>query len=370
MVDSETTTARYLAEDLRRCTAELFRQAGLDDPIAAAVAEILVMADLLGYDTHGLQFVPAYLADVEAGRTTTSGEPDILKDSGGALLLDGRMLPGQWLVLRALALAQQRLGAQAMVSIAIRRSQNISCLATYVKRAADDGLLALLTTSSPNNAVVAPHGGRSPRLSTNPIAIGIPTEGTPILIDTSASATTNRRIERARRGGERLPQPWLVDNSGRLSDDPEVIYDDPPGAILPAGGQDMGHKGFALALFVEALTSGLAGTGRAAMAEGGDDGDPAGSNVFLQLIDPAAFGGTEAFRHETGFLAEICRGAAPLAGGPGVRVPGDRAHQALSRQRTKGVALHPEIMQRMRPCLEKYGIALPKAVSYTSRHKS
>ena len=362
-MDTPTPTTRYWADDLRHCTAELFGRAGLDGPIAVAVAEILVMADLLGYDTHGLQFVPAYLADVEAGRTTRGGEPGILKDSGGALLLDGRMLPGQWVVLRALALGQQRIAEQAMVSIAIRRSQNISCLATYVKRAADDGLLALLTTSSPTNAVVAPHGGRSPRLSTNPIAIGIPTDGAPILIDTSASATTNRRFERARRGGERLPGPWLVDNSGHVSDDPEVIYNDPPGAILPAGGLDMGHKGFALALFVEALTSGLAGNGRADTADDGEGKAPAGSNVFLQLIDPAAFGGIDAFRHETGFLAELCRGAAPLADGPEVRIPGDRAHQALSRQQASGVALHPEIMQRMRPCLEKYDVDPPKAVA-------
>ncbi|MBL6952149.1 MAG: Ldh family oxidoreductase [Alphaproteobacteria bacterium] len=355
---------RYRSDDLINSTTQLFTCAGLDSSIASAVAEILVEADLLGYDTHGLQFVPAYLADVEAGRTTRNGEPEILNDSGGSLLLDARLLPGQWVVVRALALARERIGEHPVVSIAMRGSQNISCLATYVKRAADGGHMALLTTSSPTNAVVAPHGGRSPRLSTNPIAIGIPTDGAPILIDTSASATTNRRIERARRTGERLPQTWLVDNAGHPSDDPEVIYTDPPGAILPAGGLDMGHKGFALALFVEALTSALVGRGRAAAEDGKAGAGPVlGSNVFLQLIDPAAFGGSDAFRHETGFLAQICRAAMPLADGPAVRVPGDRAHEALSEQRKNGVALHPEIMQRMRPCLEKYGIAPPEPLA-------
>ena len=222
MAGTGPASRRYRPDDLIGCTARLFERAGLDGTIAGAVADILVAADLLGYDTHGLQFVPAYLADIEQGRTRTSGEPEILNDTGGSLLLDGRMLPGQWVVLRALALAQERMGSggHATVSIAIRHSQNISCLATYVKRAADDGLMALLTTSAPNNAMVAPHGGRSPRLSTNPIAIGIPTDGTPILIDTSTSATTNRRIERSRRTGQRLPGPWLVDNQDRPSDDP------------------------------------------------------------------------------------------------------------------------------------------------------
>lgn len=349
---------RFRADDLIGCTRQLFERAGLDSPIAAAVAEILVEADLLGYDTHGLQFVPAYLADLEAGRTTRSGAPEILNDGGSGLLLDARLLPGQWVVLRALDMARARIGEHPVVTVVMRGCQNISCLATYVKRAADGGLLALLTTSTPGNAVVAPHGGREPRLSTNPIAIGIPTDGAPILIDTSASATTNRRIERARRAGQRLPQAWLVDNKGRPSIDPEAIFTAPPGAILPAGGLDMGHKGFALALFVEALTSALAGCGRAALADG-KDGPVRGSNVFLQLIDPAAFGGIEAFRRETGFLGEICRQTLPLADGPAVRVPGDRAQDALSEQRRNGVALHPEIMQRMRPCLDKYGISPP-----------
>ncbi|MDP7548006.1 MAG: Ldh family oxidoreductase [Alphaproteobacteria bacterium] len=363
MANSEALR-RYGADDLTACTAQLFAAAGLDGPIAGVVAEILVEADLLGYDTHGLQFVPAYLADLEAGRTRRGGEPEILNDSGGSLLLDARLLPGQWVVVRALALARERISEHPVVSVAIRGSQNISCLATYVKRAADGGLMALLTTSSPGNAVVAPHGGRAPRLSTNPIAIGIPTDGAPILIDTSASATTNRRIERARRTSQRLPRAWLVDNAGHPTDDPEAIYTDPPGAILPAGGLDSGHKGFALALFVETLTSGLAGRGRAAAAHGKEgDGPALGSNVFLQLIDPAAFGGIEAFRHETGFLARICREAMPLAGGPAVRVPGDRAHARWMQQRQHGVALHPEIMQRMAPGLEKYGIDVPEPIA-------
>jgi L-lactate dehydrogenase len=83
----------------------------------------------------------------------------------------------------------------------------------------------------------------------------------------------------------------------------------------------------------------------------------------LQLIDAAAFGGIEAFRHETGFLAQLCRQSLPQAGGPAVRIPGDRAHQALSEQREAGVLLHPEIMQRLRPCLEKYDLEPPEALA-------
>lgn len=348
-------TERYRHTDLIDCTATLFECAGLDAPIARTVAEILVEAELLGYRTHGLQFVPAYLSGVESGRTTTSGDPAILRDHEGALLLDGRQLPGQWVVVRALNMALERLGDSAVMCVAIRGSENISCLATYVKRAAVRGVMAVLTTSSPGNAAVAPFGGRDARYSTNPIAIGIPTDGTPILIDTSTSSTTNRMIERTQRAGGRLSREWLIDNAGRPSDDPAAFFADPPGAIMPAGGLDQGHKGFAFAILVEALTSGLAGVGRA--------DDAPGSNLFLQLIDPAAFGGADAFRRETGFFAAHCRDTPPLDPAAPVRMPGDRANALHDEQIAVGVTLHPEILPRMQPLLEKYEVPMPAPIA-------
>jgi L-lactate dehydrogenase len=122
---------------------------------------------------------------------------------------------------------------------------------------------------------------------------------------------------------------------------------------MPAGGLEQGHKGFALAILVEALTSGLAGVGRR------DPKEAAGSNLFLQLIDPDAFGGADAFCAETGFFAEMCRETPPLDPAQPVRVPGDRALTLYEEQIANGVTLHPEILPRMAPLLEKYGIAAP-----------
>ncbi|MCP5368689.1 MAG: Ldh family oxidoreductase [Hyphomicrobiales bacterium] len=346
---------RYHAADLVAMATDLFARAGLQPPIAAAVADILVEADLLGYATHGLQFVPAYLAGIEAGRTTLAGEPRVVSDHGGAVVLDGDWLPGQWVMLRALDLALERVGAHPLAAVAVRRSQNISCLATYARRAALRGLFAMVLAAAPGNAVVAPHGGRAPRLSTNPMAVAFPGGDHPVLIDTSTSSVTNRLIERTRRAGDRLAQPWLVDADGNPTDDPGAIYTDPPGAILPAGGLELGHKGFALSLMVEALAGGLSGFGRA-------DGDAAGNTVFLLLVDPAAFAGAEAFERQAAWVAAACRDTPPLAGGGAVRVPGDRAQAAVDEQTAQGIALHPEILPRLRPLLEKYGVAEPAPV--------
>src|SRR5690606_19621671 len=119
---------------------------------------------------------------------------------------------------------------------------------------------------------------------------------------------------RARQERRELPGPWLIDAGGRPTGDPAVLQAEPAGAMLPLGGTDLGHKGFALALLVEALTSALGGFGRA------DAPRDWGASVFLQVIDPAAFGGREAFRRETTALAGRCHASAVPPGKPPVRL--------------------------------------------------
>ena len=137
-------TVLFRHEHLIESTAQLFAAAGLDRPVAQTVAEILVEAELLGYDTHGLQFIPVYIKNIENGETKRQGKPGILRDGGNTLLLDALGLPGQWATVQALEIAQARLAEHRVVMIVVRNCANISCLAAYAKRAADLGLSPLL----------------------------------------------------------------------------------------------------------------------------------------------------------------------------------------------------------------------------------
>jgi len=346
---------RFDAAALEGFAEALLTRAGLARERARVVAQVLVEGDLLGHGTHGLQLLAPYLRDIESGHLCTEGEPEVVADHGAAVTWDGRFLPGPWLVRRAMDLAFDRSGAHPVVTVVIRRSHHIACLAAYLKQATDRGLVMLLSCSDPSAASVAPHGAIAGRYTPNPIAVGFPTDRLPVLIDISASTTTNGMTSRMNRegAGRRLAGPWLVDNSGEPSDDPKVLQADPPGAVLPLGGMDLGHKGFALGLLVEALTSGLGGHGRA-------DGEKGwGASVFLQVLDPAAFGGRERFVRETGWLAQACRTAPVKAGAPPVRLPGERGLALREQQRTVGVALHPEIMPALAPYAERWQVLSP-----------
>ena len=347
--------ARYGAPALVDFAKSLLTGAGMPADRARDVADILVEADLLGHDTHGLHLLATYLQHIEAGQMKLEGEPITIADHGAVVTWDGQRLPGPWLVLRAMDLAMQKARTYGSGTVAIGRSHHIACLAAYLKRATDQGLVMLLLSSAPAGASVAPHGGLRAVFSPSPIAIGFPTDAAPVLVDVSTSITTNMLTNRLRKEGKRLPQHWLIDANGEASDDPAVLHAQPKGTILPLGGLDAGHKGYGLTLLVEALTAGLAGHGRA------DPPEPLGASVFLQILDPEAFSGSDAFRRQMEWVAQACLNNPPRKGYDRVRLPGQNGLLRRERQLQDGVALEASILPALAPWAEKFRVALPVA---------
>lgn len=347
----------YRHTDLFDYARALLAACGLDADKSHSVADILVQGDLMGHTTHGLALLPGYLSELESGAMRKQGEPAVLADHPAAVTWDGQRLPGPWLVLQAMELATQRARTQGTCTVVIRRSHHIACLAAYLKRATDQGLLMMLTCSDPNTASVAPFGGLDAVFTPNPIAAGIPTDGAPVLMDVSTSATTNGLTNRLHKEGRRLPAAWVMDGHGVASDDPAVLFNEPKGTILPLGGMDSGHKGYGLTLLVEALTGGLAGHGRADTKEGW------GATVFLQILDSRAFAGLDAFTRQTGHVADACRASRPAEPGKPVRTPGEKGVALADRQTHQGVTLYPSILPALAPWAAKLGVSEPTAIS-------
>ncbi|MBO9647864.1 MAG: Ldh family oxidoreductase [Variovorax sp.] len=348
---------RLSAADLAEFARTLLERAGMPGDKAQAVATVLVEGDLMGHTTHGLQLLAPYLADIEKGGMVLEGGPEIVSSRPAAQLWDGRRLPGPWLVLRALEEAARLACDEGTGTVVIRRSHHIASLASYHRRAAEQGLVLMLTCSDPNAASVAPFGGLDPVFTPNPVSAGFPSGDSPVSIDISTSTTTNGLTGRLHKEGGKLPAEWLIDGHGKPSDDPAVLFNEPKGSILPLGGLDSGHKGFGLSLLVEALTGGLAGHGRADPREGW------GATVFLQVIDPAAFAGLEAFERQMGEVARQCRASKPVDAKRPVRLPGERGYRLAADQQDRGVLLHDGILPALRPWAEKYGVALPQPES-------
>lgn len=345
---------RYNPTDLTAFAKALFAAAGFAESRAECIASVLVEADLLGHDTHGLHLAAPYLKAASEGSMAVAGEPEVVSDRGAAVAWDGKRLSGVWLTASALSLACERARQHGSATVVVRRSHHIACLAAYLTRATDQGCMALIASSDPSGASVAPFGGKRALFTPDPIAVGIPTGGEPILVDISASITTNGMTARLKNQGKRFPGMWATDAEGNPTDDPTQVAAEPPGALLPVGGLDHGHKGFGLALMIEAMTQALGGYGRADGAEGW------GASVFIQVFDPEGFGGLEAFTRQTAWLAEACRQSPPRPGVEAVRLPGQRGLQHKRQAQASGLQLYPGIVEALLPWAEKLGVAPPK----------
>ena len=356
MSQTDTAGAAYAHLDLLDLATGLLTAAGLAQAPARVVANTLVEGDLLGHDTHGLALLPGYLKEIESGSMRATGDYRVLSAKPAAQMWDGMRLPGPWLIERGLDVLIPTARELGVASLVIRRSHHIACLAVYLMRAAREGMLMVLASSDAASASVAPFGGTQAVFTPNPIAMGFPCSRGDVLIDISASITTNGMSNRKAAAGEKFGEDWLMDARGIPTNDPQVFKQDPPGTILPIGGLSYGHKGYGLGLMVEALTGGLAGHGRADPKEGW------GATVHITVYDPEAFGGRSAFLRQMDHVADSCLNNIPRPGMGAVRLPGQAGLKLRARQLEQGVRLHPVIAPGLAPYCEKFGVRFPTAV--------
>jgi L-lactate dehydrogenase len=307
--------------------------------LADHVAEVLVAADMMGHRTHGLALLPTYLEELARGGMTISGDYRVERDVGAALFIDACRLPGAYVLRDILRKMVDRSAAHPVVTASIGNCFHIGALQPYLEIATGAGLLCLLTATDPAIASVAPFGGLDPVITSNPIAFGIPTSGDPILIDFCTSVISNAVVRTHLAAGQQLPGDWLIDGHGQPTRDPAAVTASPPGTILPIGGTDFGYKGFALGLMVEAMALALSGYGRTG------DHRLFGEGVFVQVINPDYFSGTDFFKREMDGLAARSTGSRVPAGADRVRLPGERALASRASSVVRGIELPDDLAE-------------------------
>ncbi len=343
---------RYPAAQLQQLAADVLQAAGLADDRAQIVARGFLEADLMGFSTHGLARIPANVRWLQAGRTATAGDPVVIHQAPAVASWDARFLPGPLVMHLALAQALENATEQGVYLLTLRHAQHIACLASYLVPIVERGLVGLIMASTPGEKFVSPFGGITPLFSNNPIAFAAPGDDCPLLFDISTAITAGGQIVRAASESKMLPEAALKDSAGAVTADPSVVGRD--GSVMPIGGATHGYKGYALTLMTEVLTQILPGYG---VLNGGDDGEA--NSVFIQVIDPAAFGDRSAYQREMSHLFRRVHESAADPGGSDVRVPGERAWKQRQEQLHNGVELYPGVLDGMLECAARLGVASP-----------
>jgi LDH2 family malate/lactate/ureidoglycolate dehydrogenase len=351
------TELRVKAEKLQIFASRLFEAAGTPQDIAETVSEILVNANLKGHDSHGVLHIPGYISQIEQKHLIPDERPKILRQTPSTALVDARKGWGHYVARWSMALAMEKAHASGMASVSIAHCTHIGRLGEYAEQAAAKGYIGMVTGGwgGPGTGPAAPFGGSAKALSTNPIAVGVPTEdAAPFILDFATTMVANAKIHLAHIKGTKLPPGCIVDKHGQPSLEPTDYFDG--GSLLIFGG----HKGYALSLMT-CLLGGLTGDFDPDTHQMGSTSPQAiqqMGGVFLQAIDVRAFRPINDYqKHVRSFLDGI-KAIPPAPGFSEVLVPGDVEQRAYQERSVKGVELPETVWKQLKACAEKFNLQL------------
>ncbi len=347
---------RMTADRLRRLASAILKSGGSADSEADLVADHLVQANLMGHDSHGVGMIPAYVRHLQAGLVVPNTRAKLVKDDGPTLMFDGGRGYGRPVAGEAMAAAIARCRQTGVVAMTLANAHHIGRVGAYGELACGAGLVSLhFVNVADHRALVAPFRGTDARFVTNPVCIALP--GTdrqpPLLLDMATSAIAMGKVRVARNEGRLVPEGVLIDEAGRPTRDPNVMYREPHGALLPFGG----HKGYALALVTELLAGAL--SGGPTIQPGNPRLGGTINNMLAVLIDPARLAGVDWLRREIDGFVEYVKASPPADPSEPVLVPGDPERIAREERLRTGIAVDATTWEDILQAGEKVG--LPRA---------
>jgi uncharacterized oxidoreductase len=212
--------------------------------------------------------------------------------------------------------------------------------------AAEAGQVSLHFLNTSGAQRVAPYGGSDRRLSTNPMAIGVPVAGgPPAILDITTSTVAEGKLMVAMNKGDRVPEGWIVDKSGRPTTDPKDFYDG--GALLTIGA----HKGSGLSILTD-LLAGAVTTGRSS-----DPDDTILRNNMLSIyVDPSVYDRDHVVLAEARRLVDWVKASPPARAGEPVLAPGDVERRTRAARLQAGVPLDDKTWEDLLAAAQSVGI--------------
>ena len=337
---------------LRRLLTDVYEASGLPRESAEIVSTHQVDANLVGHDSHGVIRTPDYVALLERGHVVADAEITVERETPSSAVIDANWGMGFPSTQRAVDLAIDKATETGVAAVTIKRQGHIGRLGAYSARAAERGMIGLVTADSGRAPkAVAPLGGREPRLGTNPLSIAVPSASHgPIVLDMATSTVAGGKVKLARSRGERLPAGWILDREGRPSRDPEDFVEG--GALLPLGA-DQAHKGYGLSFMVEVLSGLLTGIGFGVDPDGiHNDG------AFVAVFAVDRFRPLEEFAGEVSeFVAHLK--ATPLAEGyEEILYPGEPEARTAQRRRREGIYVEDATWGALTALAERLGVTV------------
>ena len=334
-------------EELNRFCQDVFESFGFTKEESGIITDVLLTADLYGFESHGMQRMVRYHKGIEKGTIHPKEQPEIVFETPVSAVVDGHNGMGQLISLFAMNKAIEKAKKTGIGIVSVRNSNHFGIARYYTKMACDQGLLGMSCTNS--EAIMVPTFGKQAMLGSNPIAVSMPAEPYPFFFDCSTTVVTRGKLEMYNKSGTPLPDGWALDKNGHASNDaPDVlanIVSKGGGGIMPLGGCEEvsgSHKGYGYGMICELFSSILS------LGVTSDQcctfSDKTGICHGFMAIDPAIFGDPEKIKQHFSDYLEAVRESPKADGKDRIYTHGEKEILAEKDRRENGIPVNDNTM--------------------------
>lgn len=347
----QTDEQRIPANQLRALVTAIFEQCNMSATDAQLLADTLVYADLSGIHSHGVLRVPEYVEKLATKGVDPQGKPEIVREYGACLVVDGGNSMGQIGMNFAMQEVITRAETYGIAAAGIRGSNHSGAMAYFAAQALSRDMIGIATTNA--LPTMAPWGGAERILGINPLGIAIPAgEEAPIVYDAAFSGSSHGKIRIYEQKGLPLPEGWALDSQGRPTTDPTVAID---GLLAPIGG----FKGTGLALIMGILSSMLSGAAYGLELGNMDDGPTAGlDGHFVAAIKVEAFVKADEFKARVDKAIREIHNCRRAEGGAQIYTPGELEAERRHNYGQQGIPLNQVTVGDLRTVAQNLGVVV------------
>ncbi len=351
---SPTRSVRVSADDLHAFCTTALKNVGVAAADARTTADVLVTTDTWGVFTHGVKALRGYIRRLRGGGLRADARPEVVADGPAWAIVDGQSALGMVTSVYAMRVAMDKARASGIGYVGVRNSCHFGAAGYYANLAAADGMIGVAMAND-IPSVTAP-GARNAITGSNPLAYAVPTgSGPPILLDMATSIVAGGKVAAAHTLGKTIPPDWIIDRDGLPTTDPAAFSQG--GALQPMAG----HKGYGIALLIEALSALLTGalvTRQVLPWMHADPSLPTGHGAAFIAIDIAALMPVDIFQQRADALVREIRTAPRAPGAERIYLPGEMEWERRERALKEGILLPPDVAVSVAALAEELGLHL------------
>jgi len=343
------------AEQLRAVGASIFVALGAPESEAELVSDLLVEANLTGFDSHGVIRLPIYARGIKMGAVKPGSEIRVVEETPSTAVIDGGWNFGQVVARFAMDKCIEKARNSIVGLVTVHNSQHVGRLNVYAEMALEHDMIGVMSVNSAS--YVAPFGGMSRQLGTNPLCFAVPAgEEPPMVLDMATSVWARGKIMVYLARGEELPEGVFMDAEGNPTTDPSWYT---RGGVLRTLGDIAGYKGYGLSLLVEVLTGVLSGAGCSNSEEYKSRPFYGGNGIFMMAIDVGRLTDIGEFKGRVDDLFRAVRGSPVAPGFDEILIPGDPERRMREQRLREGIYVEEKTWGEIVALAEELGVDVP-----------